>query len=153
MTLTAFVLLILSLALTLNLYFPVLSNARFMVYSFATGWLAGELALQIALIEMLLAAILLINGSFSGLFGFFAILALFVNWLALLHHHYQGQALGPVVESALQKALGGIIEPPSTRISGAHSNWRLTLQPNCGLLNAIKPDSPSPETSLMTIMT
>ena len=101
MTLTAFVLLILSLALTLNLYFPVLSNARFMVYSFATGWLAGELALQIALIEMLLAAILLINGSFSGLFGFFAILALFVNWLALLHHHYRGQALGPVVESAL----------------------------------------------------
>jgi acetyl esterase/lipase len=99
MTLTAFVLLILSLALTLNLYFPVLSNARFMVYSFATGWLAGELALQIALIEMLLAAVLLINGSF-------AILALFANWLALLHHHYQGQALGPVVESALQKALG-----------------------------------------------
>ena len=106
MTLTAFVLLILSLALTLNLYFPVLSNARFMVYSFATGWMAGELALQIALIEMLLAAILLINGSFSGLIGFFAVLALFANWLALLHHHYQGQALGPVVESALQKGLG-----------------------------------------------
>ena len=62
MTLTAFILLILSLALTLNLYFPVLRNARFMVYSFATGWLSGELALQITLLEMLLAAILLING-------------------------------------------------------------------------------------------
>ena len=34
MTLTAFVLLILSLALSLNLYYPRLSNARFMVYSF-----------------------------------------------------------------------------------------------------------------------
>ena len=106
MTLTAFILLILSLALTLNLYFPVLRNARFMVYSFATGWLSGELALQITLVEMLLAAILLINGSFSGLIGFLAILALFVNWLALLHHHYRGQALGPLVESALQKGLG-----------------------------------------------
>jgi len=126
MTLTAFVLLILSLALTLNLYYPRLSNARFMVYSFVAGWLTGELALQITLVEMLFAAVLLINGSFSGLIGFLAILALFVNWLALLHHHYQGQALGPVVENALQNGLG--------------ANYRAAINPDLRSALQLAPD-------------
>ncbi len=126
MTLTAFVPLILSLALTLNLYYPRLSNARFMVYSFVAGWLTGELALQITLVEMLFAAVLLINGSFSGLIGFLAILALLVNWLALLHHHYQGQALGPVVENALQNGLG--------------ANYRAAINPDLRSALQLAPD-------------
>lgn len=122
MTLTTVLLLIFSLALTLNLYFPVLRNARFMVYSFATGWLSGELALQVTLIEMLLVAVLLINGSFSGLIGLLAIIAFFLNWLAMLHHHYQGQTLGPLVESALQTGLG-----PDYRAT-INSDFRSALQ-------------------------
>ena len=106
MTFIAFIFTVLSLGLTLNVYFPVLRNARFMVYSFAIGWPAGELALQITVIEMLLAALLLIGGSFSGLIGFLALVTLFASGLALLHHHYQGRALGPLVEAALQKGLG-----------------------------------------------
>ena len=82
MTFIAFIFTVLSLGLTLNVYFPVLRNARFMVYSFAIGWPAGELALQITVIEMLLAALLLIGGSFSGLIGFLALVTLFASWLA-----------------------------------------------------------------------
>jgi len=38
-----------------------------MVYSFFAGWFAGELALQLTLIQMLLTVVLIFSHSFAGI--------------------------------------------------------------------------------------
>ena len=83
---------LLHLGLTANVYFPYAKGARGMTYSFFAGWFAGELALQLTLVQMLLTLVMLITGSFSGLLGSLGLLLLFANWLALLHHYYQGRS-------------------------------------------------------------
>lgn len=97
---------LLNLGLTANVYFPYAKGARGMTYSFFAGWFAGELALQLTLVQMLLTLVMLLTGSFSGLLGSLGLLLLFANWLALLHHYYQGRAMTPRLSTALDKGLG-----------------------------------------------
>lgn len=106
MTLTVWLYTLLCVGLTINIYRPVLRHPRAMVYSFFAGWFAGELALQLTLIQMLLTVVLIFSHSFAGIMGMVALVALLANWLALLRYYYQGRALGPQLDSNLKKGLG-----------------------------------------------
>ena len=129
MTLFAFIFVLISGLLTLNIYFPVFRVRRLLTPSFGFGWLGGELALQLVILQGLIGAVLVAGGSFSGLVGLIGIFALFASWAGLLHIHYQGMALGPVVEAALTKGLGANYSQAIT------SDLASTLQQN--------PDIPS----------
>ena len=106
MTISAFLFVLGSSLLTLNIYFPRLRERRLMTLSFGFGWLGGELALHLVLLQGLIGTLLLTGGNFSGWVGLLGVLALFASWAGLLHVHYQGMALGPAVEAALKKGLG-----------------------------------------------
>ena len=106
MTISAFLFVLGSSLLTLNIYFPRLRERRLMTLSFGFGWLGGELALHLVLLQGLIGTLLLTGGNFSGWVGLLGVLALFASWAGLLHVHYQGMALGPTVEAALKKGLG-----------------------------------------------
>ena len=73
MTLFAFIFVLISGLLTLNIYFPVFRVRRLLTASFGFGWLGGELALQLVILQGLIGAVLVAGGSFSGLVGLIGI--------------------------------------------------------------------------------
>ncbi len=95
-----------SALLTSNVYRPIHSHARRAGFSFAMGWMTGELALHSILLQVLIALLLISVNAVKGLPGQLGLGILIVSWAALALDY--GRSLGTrnVIEKALRAGLG-----------------------------------------------
>lgn len=90
MTFVFFLLALISLALTFNVRRPIMHHPRWMVYSFLLGWLVGELALHVILVQVLIVSLFIWFGSVSGFWDGISFILFVASWVGLAYHYFSG---------------------------------------------------------------
>ncbi len=98
MTFIFFVLALLSAVLSLNVLRPLYRHPKWIVVSFLTGWLAGELALHVVAVQVLLMWLFAAGGAASGFWGGLALLLMMASSLVLCYHYFSGYKAGIVMD-------------------------------------------------------
>ena len=81
---------LLSLVLSYNVLRPLRRHPKWIVPSFVFGWLAGELALHVIALQLLVIFFMAWGGVISGFWGAFCLLLCVISWMALAYHYYSG---------------------------------------------------------------
>ncbi|MCX8071600.1 MAG: alpha/beta hydrolase [Candidatus Binatia bacterium] len=97
---------VLSVLLTYNVWFPSYRPGRRAVVSFFAGWLTDELALHHIGIQVLLALAFVGSGASQHWVGKVPLLILVFSWWALWTAYWRGDRAGDAVEHALREGLG-----------------------------------------------
>lgn len=90
MTLLFLLLSFISAGLTFNVVYPRFFHLKLIVPSFLLGWLIGELAIHVILIQLLLVSLFVLFGCVSGVLGAIGILLFGISWLILTYHYFSG---------------------------------------------------------------
>lgn len=85
-----FLLALVSAALSFNVLRPIFHHTKWIVPSFAAGWLVGELAIHAILVQLAVVLLFVMGGVVSGFWGAVSILLWVSSWLALAYHYLSG---------------------------------------------------------------
>lgn len=96
--------------LAYNLYHPNFKSMRVMVPSFVAGWLAGELAFFLVLLQVVLTVMFIQCGAVSGFFGNLALIANVGAWFFYVQHYLSAGEIPAVFEDALRSTFGAEYE-------------------------------------------
>lgn len=88
-----------SALLTYNVLRPVFRHPKWIVPSFLAGWLAGELALHVIAVQLLLVFLFTLAGAVKGFWGGIAILLFAGSWLVLAYHYFSGYKAKVLMDS------------------------------------------------------
>ena len=89
-----------------NVYFPNYRHKRLSVFSFAAGWLTGELALHHIVWQIGITFLFVIFGEITGGLDGLCLVVCVLCWLALARFHLRGIDARAKMETALTHALG-----------------------------------------------
>ncbi len=89
-----------------NLYQPSFKNKRLIVPSFIAGWLVGELALFVVLIQIVLTVMFVNAGAVHGFLGNLALLANVGAWFFYVQHYLAASDTPAVMEDAFKSTFG-----------------------------------------------
>jgi acetyl esterase/lipase len=89
-TLFLFLFAVISVALTYNVLRPNVSHPRYSVFSFLFGWLAGELALHVVLVQAVILLLVILVGELSGFWDAISVFLLAGSWGVLSYHYFSG---------------------------------------------------------------
>jgi acetyl esterase/lipase len=92
--------------LTLNAYRPRRRDSLFVVPSFFAGWITGELAPQVLVVQVAGAVALAWSGALEGSAGWLGLGLAVVSWAGLVGLARRAGRSRPVVEAALVEGLG-----------------------------------------------
>jgi acetyl esterase/lipase len=90
MTLLFFFLSVISLGFTLNVIYPRYHHAKLIVPSFIFGWLVGELAIHVVLVQLFLVFWFVLFGHVNGFLGAVGVVIFVGSWLTLAYHYFSG---------------------------------------------------------------
>jgi acetyl esterase/lipase len=93
-----------------NLYQPNFKNMKMMVPSFLAGWLVGELAFFVILLQLLLTIFFIQCGAVSGFLGNLALIANVGAWFFYVQHYLSANDIPDVFEGALCSTFGADYE-------------------------------------------
>ncbi len=106
MTITFFLLSVLGACLTINLYKPFVRTQSLTIPSFLCGWLVGELAFFVFVIQLLGTLLFLAVGAVTGWLGVLGLLLAVASWVGMAFYLQRAAQAGKEVEAALQATLG-----------------------------------------------
>ena len=89
-----------------NVYFPNYRHKRLSIFSFAAGWLTGELALHHIAWQIGITFLFVIFGEITGGLDGLCLVVCVLCWLALARFHLRGIDARAKMETALTHALG-----------------------------------------------
>lgn len=89
-----------------NLYHPNFRGLRMMVPSFVAGWLVGELAFFVILVQLVLTVLFIQAGAVDGFFGNLALIANVGAWYFYVQHYLSANDVPDVFEDAFKSSLG-----------------------------------------------
>jgi len=119
--------------LTYNVYRPSFSAEKRAMLSFLAGWLTTELAVHFIVVQAVVTLVFAWAGAFEAWPGKLGLVITVVCWLALGRAYRLSFAAAPVVERALQTALGSdyraAIEPALAARFASDLEWRHILKP------------------------
>jgi acetyl esterase/lipase len=90
MTLLFFFLSGISLGFTLNVIYPRFQHTKLIVPSFLFGWLVGELAIHVVLVQLFLVFWFVFFGEVNGFLGALGFVMFVGSWLTLTYHYFSG---------------------------------------------------------------
>ncbi len=106
MTILFFLLSLIFLWLSYNLFFPVYRHPTGAVLSFITGWLTGELALHHITFQVTCVFLIIWSGAVSGFLGGLGFVICMVAWTSMAYFYLSGSAAENDIEQGLQRVLG-----------------------------------------------
>ena len=83
---------VLCFALAYNVVKPIYHHPRYMIYSFLFGWLTGELALHVLLVQVLVFALVVWLGELKGGLDAISVVLCLGAWAMLMFHAFTGFA-------------------------------------------------------------
>ena len=90
MTLLFFVLSVISVGFTFNVIYPRYYHPKLIVPSFLFGWLVGELAIHVVLVQLFIVSWFVFFGNAEGFLGATGIVLFVGSWLTLAYHYFSG---------------------------------------------------------------
>jgi len=81
---------LLSLALTVNVMRPLYHHPKWIVPSFLLGWLVGELAVHVVLVQAFVVSWFVFFGVVKGFWGATGLVFFVSSWLILEYHYFSG---------------------------------------------------------------
>ena len=99
MTVLFFILSMISVVLTFNVIRPIFRHPKWIVPSFLAGWLVGELAIHVVLVQLAMVALFTLFGVVKGFWGTFSLLAFVGSWLVLSYHYFSGYKAKVLMDS------------------------------------------------------
>lgn len=79
-----------SVALSYNVLRPNMHHPKYSVFSFLFGWLAGELAMHVVLVQAALLLLVVLMGELSGFWDAVSVMLLVCSWGVLSYHYFSG---------------------------------------------------------------
>ncbi len=99
MNVVFFLFTVLCALLALNVLRPVFHHPKWSVYSFLAGWLVGELAVHVVLVELFIAFWFVLFGAVHGFWGALGMVVLALTWLSLAYHYFSGYKAKVLMDS------------------------------------------------------
>lgn len=90
MTLLFFILSVISVGFTFNVIYPRYYHSKLIVPSFLLGWLIGELALHVVVVQLFMVFWLVFFGHVAGFLGATGVVLFVGSWLTLSYHYFSG---------------------------------------------------------------
>mgnify|MGYP000724605775 CR=1 FL=1 len=90
MTLLFFLLSVVSVGLTLNVIYPRYHHPNWIVPSFLFGWLVGELAIHVVVVQLFIVSWFVFFGNVQGFLGSTGLVLFVGSWLTLAYHYFSG---------------------------------------------------------------
>ena len=106
MTTSYFVLCLLSLLLTINVFRPVYRQPILAMFSFVFGWLASELTLYLLVLQLLGTMLFVWAGAVVGLLGALGLMLSLISWAGMAFIFLDSLKTGTRTEASLQQSLG-----------------------------------------------
>lgn len=75
---------------TLNVIYPRYYHPKLIVPSFLFGWLIGELAIHVVLVQLFFVSFFVYFGCVTGLLGTVGVILFVGSWLTLVYHYFAG---------------------------------------------------------------
>lgn len=106
MTTTYFMLSVIGVVLTLNLFKPVTKLPQLTIPSFAFGWLIGELVYFVFAVQLLGTLLFVAAGAVTGFMGALGLLLSVLSWLGMALYWHRAALTGREFDDALRATLG-----------------------------------------------
>lgn len=104
---------LISALLTFNVIRPLYHHPKWIVPSFLFGWLVGELAMHVVVVQILLVSLFVLFGVVEGFWGATGFVVFCCSWMVLAYHYFSGYKAKVLMDS--------IVIPH--RENGETSNW------------------------------
>ena len=108
--------------LTVNAFFPI-RKEPLTVFSFAFGWIPGELPIQVILGEVVVTVVFALNGALARWPGWVGLAVSLASWAGMVRLAVVGHQAGGLVEAALDGATGGPVRIEGFDPSPAWNYW------------------------------